>query len=427
MNAPRRVQSVTSLSGALRVPGDKSTSHRALMISALASGTSTIEGLSPGEDVKSTSRIIEQLGAKRSDDLGVITIIGPDSGLRASDAELDCGNSGTTMRLLCGVVSGIEGTHRLIGDASLSKRPMDRVAAPLGLMGAVISGGGHRVNAPLEVTGTSSLRGIDYRVPTPSAQVKSAILLAGLHAAGDTTVREDIRTRTTTEDMLRSAGVDVSSVDQELGRVVSLTPQRPKAHNWRVPGDPSQAAFFCVLGAIHANAHIEVLDIDVAPERTGFISVLQRMGAQVDASSREGRGIVTVKSSQLTSTEINSREIPSVDEVPILAVAAAAARGVTVFRDMGELRIKESDRFKGSMMLASLVGCRVWSEGDDFFIDGLSSAEAFSSFSIDAGLDHRIVMSAAVAGLAGSGCSILGAETVASSYPTFFEDVASLS
>jgi 3-phosphoshikimate 1-carboxyvinyltransferase len=427
MSTPRRVERVASLRGALRVPGDKSTSHRALMISALASGASTIEGLSPGEDVKSTSRIMQQLGAKRSDDAGLVTIIGPERGLTASSEVLDCGNSGTTMRLLCGVVSGIDGAHRLSGDASLSKRPMDRVAAPLGLMGASIRGEGHRVNAPLQVMGTSSLRGIDYRVPTPSAQVKSAILLAGLHATGDTIVREDIRTRATTEDMLRSAGIAVVSSDQELGRVVTLSPRRPSIHDWRVPGDPSQAAFFCVLGAIHDDAHIDILDVDAAPERIGYITVLQRMGAQLHLTSHAGGSTMTAQSSELTSTEIHSREIPSVDEVPVLAIAAAAARGVTAFRDMGELRVKESDRFKGSMMLASLVGCRVWSEGDDFFIDGLASAKAFSSFSIDAGLDHRIVMSAAVAGLAGSGCSILGAETVASSYPTFFDDVTTLS
>ncbi|MHB1089028.1 MAG: 3-phosphoshikimate 1-carboxyvinyltransferase [Acidimicrobiales bacterium] len=426
MTATRRVERATTLRGSLRVPGDKSTSHRALMLSALASGESTIEGLSPGQDVKSTSRIMQQLGARRSDDGTLVSIIGPEDGLRGSEEELDCGNSGTTMRLLCGVVSTLEGTHRLIGDASLSKRPMDRVATPLTLMGAIFRGEGDRLTAPIEVIGSSELRGIDYRVPTPSAQVKSAILFAGLRASGDTIVREAVRTRSTTEDMMRAAGIPLSSTNQDLGRVVVLSGARPRAHNWRVPGDPSQAAFFCVLGSIHDDARIEILDVDTAPERTGFVTVLQRMGAALRSDTREGRSVLSVESSELTSSEIHSSEIPSVDEVPVLAVAAAAARGVTAFRDMGELRIKESDRFKGSMTLASLLGCRVWSEGDDFFVEGLASARAFSSFSVDAGLDHRIVMSAAVAGMAGSGCSILGAETVASSYPRFFEDAASL-
>lgn len=426
MTSSRRVESAKRLHGSLRVPGDKSASHRALMISALASGPSTIEGLSPGEDVVSTSVIIQQLGARRIDEGALVTVVGPENGLHVSDHELNCGNSGTTMRLLCGVVSAIEGTHHLVGDPSLSRRPMDRVAAPLTLMGATVRGEGHRLNAPLEVDGSSSLHGIDYRVPTPSAQVKSAILLAGLHANGETIVREDVRTRTTTEDMLTIAGIPVNSVDDAQGRIVTLGAGRPATTHWRIPGDPSQAAFFCVLGAIHDNAHIEIIDVDVTDERIGFVNVLQRMGASLRRESREGSNALIVESSELISTEIHSREIPSVDEVPVLAIAAAAARGVTAFRDMGELRVKESDRFKGSMILASLLGCRVWNEGDDFFIDGLGSARAFARFSVEAGLDHRIVMSAAVAGLAGSGCSILGAETVASSYPHFFDDLSSL-
>lgn len=426
MTSVRRVERATGLHGSLRVPGDKSASHRALMISALASGTSTIEGLSPGEDVASTSVIMQQLGAQRIDEDALVTIVGPESGLRVSDRELNCGNSGTTMRLLCGVVSAVEGTHRLVGDVSLSKRPMDRVAAPLSLMGATVRGEGHRLTAPLEVDGTSLLHGIDYRVPTPSAQVKSAILLAGLFADGGTIVREDVRTRTTTEDMFGAVGISVTSTDEAQGRIVTLTPGRPTTTHWRVPGDPSQAAFFCVLGTIHDDARVEILDIDVAEERVGFVTVLQRMGGSLRRESRDGRHVLIAESSELNSTEIHSHEIPSVDEVPVLAIAAAAARGVTAFRDMGELRVKESDRFKGSMMLAILVGCRVWSEGDDFFIDGLGSARAFSDFRVEAGLDHRIVMAAAVAGSAGSGCSILNPETVASSYPHFFDDLDSL-
>ena len=422
----QKIPGATSLRGSLRVPGDKSASHRALLISALASGPSTIEGLSPGDDVASTSVIVQQLGAERVDDGDVVTIIGPDHGLRASARDLDCGNSGTSMRLLCGVVSAVEGLHHLIGDSSLSKRPMDRVAAPLSLMGATLRGEGHRLTAPLEIHGTSHVRCIDYRVPTPSAQVKSAILFAALHANVPTVVREDVRTRTTTEDMLTQAGIEVTSRDEGAGRIVTLTPGRPKITQWRVPGDPSQAAFFCVLGTIHDDAQLEVLDVDVAPERIGFIGVLQRMGASVRTEFRGDHHALIVTSAPLSATEINSHEIPSVDEVPVLAIAAAAATGVTAFRDMGELRIKESDRFKGSMELASLVGCRVWSEGDDFFVEGVGGARAFSAFTVDAGLDHRIVMSAAVAGTAGAGCTINGAETVASSYPQFFADLESL-
>lgn len=426
MSGIRKVLQARSLRGAVRVPGDKSASHRALMISALAEGSSTIEGLSTGSDVASTSAIIGLLGASRVDHGDVVTIVGRPDGLVQSSSPLDCGNSGTSMRLVSGIVSGIEGTHTLVGDESLSARPMDRVAAPLTLMGATVIGHGPKTTAPLTIHGMRPLRSLDYHVPTPSAQVKSAILLAGLNSAGTSTVREDVRTRSTTEDMLRRAGVIVDSFDHDDGRTVTISPGRPRAMDWQIPGDPSQAAFFAVLGAIHDDAELEVPGIDGAPERVGFVRVLARMGASVTLVPDAAGVSLQSRSSSLTSTEIYSREIPSVDEVPILAVAAAAARGVSSFRDMGELRVKESDRFAGSMTLAQSLGCRVWAEGDDFFIEGLGGAGAFTWFSIDAGLDHRMVMASAVAGAAGAGCEIVGAQTVTSSYPSFFDDLASL-
>ena len=397
----RHVERVEHLEGTIKVPGDKSASHRALMLSALAEGESSIEGLSSGHDVAATSQIMVQLGAERHDEGSRAYVVGPPDGLRASDQVLQCANSGTTIRLVSGIVSGIEGRHRLEGDASLSRRPMDRVAIPLGLMGAQVIGQGERVTAPLEILGASTLHGIDYQVPTPSAQVKSAILLAGLFAVGSTTVREALRTRSATEDMLRAAGVDVASRDEGAGRVVTLTPSRPAPQHWRVPSDPSQAAFFCVLGAIHPDADITVVEVEDSPERIGFVNVLRRMGADLERQSSEAGSTLRVRSSLLSATEVHAAEIPSVDEVPILTVAAAAATGVSAFRDMGELRLKESDRFAGALRLAQALGCRVWSEGDDFFVEGLGSSRRFESFSFDAGLDHRFVMSSAVAGAAG--------------------------
>ena len=422
----RRVQAIATLHGTVRVPGDKSASHRSLMLSALAAGESTIEGLSAGHDVASTSRIVLQLGAKRRDESGVVVLTGPPDGLRASTEPLDCGNSGTTMRLLSGIVSAVEGTHVLVGDASLSRRPMDRVAIPLGFMGASVEGHGARVTAPLVVKGARHLNAIKYQVPTPSAQVKSAILFAGLNAVGETTVHEEIRTRTSTEDMMRSAGIELRTTDERQGRTVSISAGRPQNRTWRVPGDPSQAAFFCVLGLIHPHADIEVVDVEDSPERIGFLHVLSRMGARLETRSSHVGASLHARSSQLCATEIRAHEIPSVDEVPVLTVAACAATGVSVFRDMGELRLKESDRFAGSIDLARRIGCSAWSEGDDFFVEGLGSATRFSDFEIDAGLDHRIVMSSAVAGIAGRGCDIGGAETVNSSYPKFFDDVRDL-
>ncbi len=424
MNAT--VEHFESLRGEVRVPGDKSTSHRALMVSALADGESTIRGLSPGRDVAATSQIMEQLGAIRNDRDDVVTIVGPGDGLRASNAALDCGNSGTTMRLLSGVVSGVPGEHQLIGDVSLSRRPMDRVAEPLSLMGSRFTGEGARICAPLHIVGTNSLRGIDYEVPMASAQVKSAILFAALRATSPTTVVEHVRTRPTTEEMLTRAGVSVASIEGDAGRRVTIQPGRPLARNWLVPGDPSQAAFFAVLGCIHPDADIDVLDIDNARERVGFLGVLQRMGATMTLRSGDTMTSLTVRSSELTATDVHAQEIPSVDEVPVLVVAAAAAEGVSSFRDVGELRVKESNRFEGSLALATKLGCRAWSEGDDLFVEGLGSATRFSTFELDAALDHRMVMASAVAGCAGAGCSIGTADTVASSYPQFFDDLERL-
>jgi 3-phosphoshikimate 1-carboxyvinyltransferase len=421
-----RVEPATQLRGAIRVPGDKSASHRALMISALAPGQSSITGLSLGADVASTSVIIEQLGAARHNDEGLVFITGPDEGLRASSSALDCGNSGTTMRLVSGIVSGVHGTHHLIGDASLSRRPMDRVAVPLELMGARVVGNGDNVTPPLSIESPAQLRGIEYRVPVVSAQVKSAILFAALSAQGDTIVTEDIRTRSTTEDMMRDAGVKLVVRDVGRGRHVALSPGRPRRHDWHVPGDPSQAAFFAVLGAIHPDATLEVLNVDATPERVGYVGVLQRMGAGVQLIDHGSFHALQTRSSDLVATEIHASEIPSVDEVPVLAVAASAATGVSAFRAMSELRLKESDRFAGSMTLAQGLGCRVWAEGDDFFIEGLASAAHFSDFSFGASLDHRMAMAAAVAGCAGSGCTIDGASTVSTSYPHFFRDLALL-
>ena len=418
------VDRAARLRGVVRVPGDKSASHRALLLSALAEGTSHIDGLSPGEDVQGTGVIIERLGAARQLD-GERTVV-TGGALRAADGPLDCGNSGTTMRLVAGLVSGIDGEHVLVGDPSLSKRPMDRVAVPLRAMGALVSGAGERLCAPLRITGSSTLRGIDYEVPVPSAQVKSAILLAGLTALGPTIVHERVRTRTTTEDMLVLAGLSLESIDVGAGRRVELAPGRPLARDWRVPGDPSQAAFFAVLGAVHADAELAVASIDVAPERSGFVGVLRRMGATVSFVDADGGTGLAARSSSLTGTTVRAEEIPSVDEVPALTVAAAAATGVTAFVAMGELRVKESDRFAGSMALASSLGCRVWSEGDDFFVEGLGSAKKFHHFEQRAVLDHRMVMAAAIAGVAGAGCVINGVETVATSYPDFFSHLEGL-
>ncbi len=304
MSAAREVLAVSRVRGTMRVPGDKSTSHRALILSALASGRSVIRGLSAGEDVRATAQIMSRLGASVKADGAAVIVDGPDEGLRASVDQLECANSGTTMRLLAGVVSAIDGTHTLVGDASLSRRPMDRVAAPLALMGASVSGHGEHCHAPLTVSGSHGLRGVQYDVPVPSAQVKSAVLLAGLSAAGHTVVTEKVRTRSTTEDMLVHAGVALHSVDEGAGRRVTLTPGRPQPHDWDVPGDPSQAAFFVVLGLVHPDAEVVVRDVDASRERVGFVGVLERMGANLRVDSSDGALTLAAASSGLEATEV---------------------------------------------------------------------------------------------------------------------------
>ncbi len=423
----RTVSPTSRLRGRVRVPGDKSASHRAILISALADGESALEGLSRGDDVACTADIVEHLGATVTWSGERLYVTGPPGGLSPSDAPLWCGNSGTTMRLVSGLLAAVPGTHHLAGDPSLSSRPMDRVAEPLERMGASVSGTGERVFAPLTIEGRRPLRAIHYEVPVPSAQVKSALIFAGLGGDGTTVITEATRTRPTTEKMLLEAGVDVVVDESGTGRVVRVRPSRPQPHTWRVPADPSQAAFFVVLGALHNDAEIVVEAIDDAPERVGFLTVLSRMGARLELTPANGGLEVLVRSGELVATDIHSSEIPSVDEVPILAVAAAAATGRSHFRAMAELRLKESDRFAGSLRLAHLLGCEVGSTGDDFWIEGVGSAQRFSHLSIDAGLDHRMVMSSAVAGVSGRGADIEGESTVSSSYPHFFDDLEEMS
>jgi 3-phosphoshikimate 1-carboxyvinyltransferase len=295
---------------------------------------------------------------------------------------------------------------------------MDRVAAPLTLMGASVSGDGKRVLPPLTIAGRKNLVGITYRTPVPSAQVKSAIMFAGLSAMSPTSIAEETRTRDTTERMMRLAGLDVETHQSDDGQVVTVHPGRPKPTDWLVPGDPSQAAYWIVGSLLATNGDVSMSNIDVSPERIGFLSVLERMGANISFGQN---GQIRALSSILKGTVIHSREIPSVDEVPILVVAAAAASGMTHFIDMDELRHKESDRFEQSVRLARSVGCAVTVDGDDFIIEGVGNAENFESFEFSSTLDHRMIMAAAIAGAVGRGVTLEGIEAVSSSYPNFFD------
>jgi 3-phosphoshikimate 1-carboxyvinyltransferase len=411
------------LLGAVGVPGDKSISHRALLLSALAEGTSTITGLSRGDDVVRTRVAVEALGAIVAREGDRMTVTGGRDRLSAPVTPLDLGNSGTGMRLLAGVLATVPGTTTITGDDSLRSRPMDRVADPLTLMGATVVGEGDRCLPPLRVTG-GVLRGIDYTPPMASAQVKSAVLLAGLHATGETVVREPVATRAHTEEMLAAAGADVTVESNATGRVVRLRPGPVHPRVWEVPGDPSQAAFWVVAGAVVPGSRVTVEQLHLGPERIGFLHVLIRMGADVVLHDVGGDvGSVTSASSRLEGTVVEATEIPSLDEVPILAVAALVADGPTRFVDVGELRVKESDRLEGTAQLVRAFGGTARVEGDDLVVEG---GTVPTPGRVDARGDHRMAMAAAVAAAAcasGARSVVAGWESVATSYPGFADSL----
>jgi 3-phosphoshikimate 1-carboxyvinyltransferase len=417
-----------ALVGSLRVPGDKSISHRALLLGALVEGTTTITGLSDGDDVRHTLEAVRALGADVEKSDGSTAVRGGRARLHPPDGAIDLGNSGTGMRLLLGLVAGLPITAHLTGDASLRSRPMDRVAEPLERMGAQVSGQGPRCLPPVAITG-GKLQGIEYTPPMASAQVKSALLLAGLAADGDTVIHEPVPTRAHTEELLAQMGARITVSDSEAGRTITVRRSDLRPTLVVVPGDPSQAAFWVVGGLVVPGSVVSVKGTYLGAERTGFINVLRRMGAQVTVDADgAGHGSVTSRSSTLSATVVHAEEIPSLDEVPILAVAAAAASGESRFRDMAELRVKESDRLSGTVELVTAFGGTARVDGDDLVITG---GRAFHPGTVDARGDHRMAMAAAIAG---SACpsptdvtTVAGWESVRTSYPRFIEDLEALS
>jgi 3-phosphoshikimate 1-carboxyvinyltransferase len=419
----------TRLTGVVRVPGDKSISHRALLLSALAEGTSTITGLSDGDDVGRTLVAIQALGAEVGRHGATLTVEGGRSRLHRPGGPIDLGNSGTGMRLLLGLLAGLPFATTLAGDDSLSRRPMDRVADPLQAMGASVRGQGQHCLPPVTVDG-GRLRGIEYTPPMASAQVKSAVLLAGLDADGDTVVHEPVATRAHTEEMLAAMGADIEVEATGDGHTIRVRRSRLRPGTVTVPGDPSQAAFWVVAGAVVAGSRVTVADVHLGAARTGFVGVLQRMGAQVTVEEASpGLGSITSRYGPLTATVVEAEEIPSLDEVPILAVAAATAVGETRFRQVGELRVKESDRLDGTAALVTALGGQARVEGDDLVVAG-GGLRRTGPGSFDASGDHRMAMAAAIAALtapAGQApFTITGWETVATSYPGFLDDLDAL-
>ncbi len=416
-----KIRRAPTIHAEIKVPGDKSISHRSIMLAALANGTATITGFLPSEDCLSTMKAFQQLGVQieRVDETTLI-VHGTRGKFTAPTGDIDCGNSGTTMRLLSGILAAQPFRSCLVGDASLSKRPMKRVMQPLAQMGARITAEGGDGRAPLVIEG-GDLKGIAYNSPVASAQVKSAVLLAGLFAKGTTSVTEPEQSRDHSERMLawhvahpRRNGLTVSV----------LGGQSLESRDFDVPGDISSAAFWLVAAAAQPGARLMVKNVGLNPTRTGILAVLIRMGAQVneivESSEGEPRGSVEVLGTRLKATTIGGKEIPNViDELPILAVAAALADGRTVIRDAKELRVKETDRIAAVAMNLRAFGVQVDEREDGMEIVGgcpLHGAEV-ESFG-----DHRIAMSAAILGLFSEGQTIIhDTDCVATSYPGFYE------
>jgi 3-phosphoshikimate 1-carboxyvinyltransferase len=421
------------LRGSVRTPGDKSISHRALLLGAMADGRSTLQGLSDGDDVARTRAAVAALGAgvQETPD-GTVSVEGGPGRLRTAGTPIDCGNSGTGLRLLAGLVAGLAGTTVLTGDASLSGRPMDRIAEPLRQMGATVSGAGPRTCPPLSIGG-GSLRAITYTLPVASSQVKSCILLAGVQATGETVVREPVATRAHTEELLDAMGADltVRPLADGAGREIRLRPGPLRPLNLSIPGDPSQAAFWVVAACVVPGSACTVENVYAGPARTGFVGVLRRMGAVVDERPSGSPHIADLlaASGRLSATTVDATEIPSLDEVPILAVAAARAAGTTVFRGVAELRVKEVDRFAATIELVRSFGADAEADGDDLVVHGVGPGGTLRGGHFHSRGDHRMAMAAVVAAAAaaaGSTSEIEGMDAVVTSYPAFLRDFAAL-
>ncbi|MGR8918068.1 MAG: 3-phosphoshikimate 1-carboxyvinyltransferase [Gammaproteobacteria bacterium] len=411
-----------TLGGRIEVPGDKSISHRAVMFGALADGLTEVRGCLMGEDVVSTINAFRAMGVDIvvTDD-GPIEVHGRGvDGLRAPAAPLDLGNSGTSMRLLCGILAGAGIAATLTGDASLSRRPMRRVAVPLGLMGADVATADDGT-PPIVIRPVPRLTAIDYELPVASAQVKSAVLLAGLFADGTTRVREPAPTRDHTERMLRAFGVEVE-VDHGQATVAVAGGQRLTATAVDVPADISSAAFFIVGAAIAEGGHVTLPAVGVNPTRTGVIDIMRLLGAEVVVGAPREKGgepvaDIEVRASRLRGADIPPALVPlAIDEFPAIFVAAACAEGTTVVRGAAELRHKESDRI--AVMAAGLtaLGCAV-----ETFDDGIAiTGSPLAGGTVAAHGDHRIAMAFAMAALRATGpIRIEGADAIATSFPAF--------
>jgi len=427
----RRISSPKQLVGEVVVPGDKSISHRALILNSLALGNSKISNISPGRDCQSTINCLRALGARftrqEGEPMSILVHGVGNTGLTEAKNILNAVNSATTMRLLSGVLAAQPFLSIFTGDISLRSRPMRRLIEPLRLMGAEIYGRGEDSFAPLVIRG-KRLYGVTYSLPVPSAQIKSAILLAALFADGSTMIEEPQHSRDHTERLLRRMGAKLER-DNSHVFLTSLTSPLTSI-DLCVPGDISSAAYWLVAGAIHPDARIKIANCGVNPTRTGIIDALLAMGAQLKIENQRLEGNepladLYVESSRLKAIEISGDIIPRlIDEIPLLAVAACMAQGDTLIKGVGELRVKESDRIKTTARELSRLGANIEESSDGMIIHGgrpLLGAEVRSHF------DHRLAMTLAIAGLVARGSTLIHNARVAEiSYPDFWEEMENL-
>lgn len=417
----------TSLEGQVKVPGDKSISHRAVMFGSLADGITRIENFLPGEDCLSTISCFRQLGVEIVRNGSDVTVIGKGmSGLSKPEATLYVGNSGTTIRLMMGILSGLSFSSTLEGDESIARRPMTRVTLPLAKMGARITGRNNGEFTPLTVEG-QKLTGITYELPIASAQVKSAILLAGLQAEGETVVVEPVKTRDHTERMIKQFG---GQVERKEDAVKVTGGQMLKGTEIKVPGDISSAAFFLVAGAVVPDSDLILRNVGLNPTRTGIIDVLKSMGADFSIDPYEGEsaepaGDIRIKYSKLKGTIIEGDLIPRlIDEIPVIALLATQAEGKTVIKDAGELKVKETNRIDTVVNELKKIGVDIEATEDGMIIQGQQSLDGGT---VSAHGDHRLGMMLSIAALLCKRDVILEqSEAVAVSYPGFFDDLYSL-
>ena len=417
-----KIEPATTLRGHIAVPGDKSISHRAVLIGAIGEGETTVRGFGRSDDTEASIEAVRALGVTvQEDDVDALRVEGAGlRGLREPEAAIDCGNSGTTLRLLAGILAGQQGRFELTGDDSLRRRPVDRIAVPLGLMGAHVESADGK--PPLVLEG-GELRGIRYELPVASAQVKSCVLLAGLYAAGRTTVVEPLPTRDHTERMLEAAGVRVARQQ----RRVSVGPaERLHLGEVDVPGDFSAAAPFIVAATLLPGSELTIHEVGLNPRRTGLLDVLARMGARITVFNRhlsggEPVGDLEIRSAELTATAVTAQEVPlMVDELPLFALAAAGAHGESRVEGAQELRVKETDRIETVTSSLRALGIRIAASDDGLGVRGVPSRPQGGGMGSHG--DHRIAMLGAVAGLVSrQGVELQDPEAVAVSFPGFFE------